>query len=72
MKNIAEILRPKSLEEFIGQEHVFSPDSPLARALRPSQASQNGDTPCFPHSFFYGAPGVGKTTLAKLIAHTLQ
>lgn len=73
MKNIAEILRPKSLEEFIGQEHVFSPNSPLARALRPSsQASQDGDTPCFPHSFFYGAPGVGKTTLAKLIAHTLQ
>lgn len=63
MRNIAEALRPKTLEDFIGQEHLFFQNSPLTLALQKNQ---------FPHSFLYGPPGTGKTTLAKLIATSLN
>lgn len=63
MKNLASLLRPKTLEEFTGQSKIIGENSPLKNAI---------STGNFPHSFFYGPPGSGKTTLARLIAHKLQ
>ncbi|PAF46813.1 recombinase RarA [Helicobacter sp. 12S02634-8] len=63
MKNLANLLRPKTLEDFIGQKHIIGPDSPLIQVI--AQGS-------FPHAFFYGPAGSGKTTLARLIAQQLQ
>ncbi len=56
---LAERLRPKSIEEVIGQRHLLDPGKPLAVAF----ASKK------PHSMIlWGPPGVGKTTLARLMA----
>jgi len=56
---LAEALRPKSLDEFVGQQHLLGPGKPLRLAF------QSGK----PHSMIlWGPPGVGKTTLARLMA----
>jgi putative ATPase len=59
---LAERLRPRSLAEYVGQEHILGPGKPLRRQMERDQLSS---------LIFWGPPGVGKTTLAHLIAlHT--
>jgi len=60
---LAERMRPKTLDEYIGQEHVLSTDASLRRAL---------DSGMIPSMILWGPPGVGKTTLAHLIAKHLN
>ncbi|MEA3512888.1 MAG: replication-associated recombination protein A [Campylobacterota bacterium] len=57
--NLANILRPKTLDEFIGQSHIISPNKALYKLITKQE---------IPHMFFYGKPGTGKTTLSKIIA----
>jgi len=57
--NLANILRPSTLEEFIGQSHIISPNKALHKLIIKKE---------IPHLFFYGPPGTGKTTLAKIIS----
>jgi len=59
MQPLAAQLRPQTLDEFIGQEHLVGPDKPLRKAIENKQAFS---------MIFWGPPGVGKTTLAKIIA----
>jgi putative ATPase len=57
---LADRMRPRTLDEIVGQEDVAGPDKPLRRIL------QAGKTP--PSMIFWGPPGSGKTTLGRLVA----
>ena len=59
MTDLSNILRPKSLEEFIAQKHLVSPSSALYKLIQKKE---------IPHMFFWGTPGSGKTTLARIIS----
>ena len=56
-------MRPRTLDEFIGQEHIVGPGRLLRRAIQADQLSS---------VIFYGPPGTGKTTLARIIANTTR
>jgi putative ATPase len=58
---LAARMRPRTLDEFVGQEHVVGPGRLLRRAIQADQISS---------LVFYGPPGTGKTTLARIIANT--
>ena len=58
---LAARLRPVTLEEVVGQQHIIGKDKLLYRAIKADKISS---------VIFYGPPGTGKTTLAKVIAHT--
>ena len=64
MKNeapLASRLRPRTLDEIVGQQHILGKDKLLYRAIK---ADKLGSI------IFYGPPGTGKTTIAKVIANT--
>ncbi len=58
---LASRLRPKTLDQVVGQEHIIGKDKLLYRAIKADKLSS---------IIFYGPPGTGKTTLAKVIANT--
>src|SRR5690606_34707057 len=60
---LAARMRPRVLEEFIGQDHIVGPGRLLRRAIQADQLSS---------VIFYGPPGTGKTTLARVIANSTK
>ena len=63
MSDFTQLLRPTNFDDLVGQEHLSSPDSPL-RILCEKFA--------LGHSFFYGPAGCGKTSIARIIAKTMD
>ncbi len=78
---LAERMRPRSLDEFFGQDHLLGPgkplrlqierDEPLGRGVQSRSSAQPGSG-ASASLIFWGPPGVGKTTLAKIIAGSTE
>jgi putative ATPase len=60
---LAARMRPRTLDEFVGQDHIIGPGRLLRRAIQADQLSS---------LIFYGPPGTGKTTLAMVIANSTR
>ncbi len=60
---LADRMRPRTLDDFSGQEHILGPNSLLRRAIEADRISS---------VLFYGPPGTGKTTLARIIANSTK
>ena len=60
---LASRLRPRTLDEVVGQQHIIGKDKMLYRAIRADKLRS---------VIFYGPPGTGKTTLARVIANTTK
>lgn len=60
---LASRLRPSSLEEIVGQQHILGKDKMLYRAIKADKLSS---------IILYGPPGTGKTTIARVIANTTK
>jgi putative ATPase len=65
---LAERMRPRSLEEMSGQEHLVGPGKPLRVQIERDELDSSGSG----SMILWGPPGVGKTTLAKIIAETTR
>lgn len=63
MVPLAERLRPRTLDDLVGQAHLTGPGSILRKSLQAGKV---------PSMILWGPPGVGKTTIANIIAHTLE
>lgn len=61
MQPLAEQIRPSCLEEIVGQQHLLAPNRPLRRIIESGR---------IPNMIFYGPSGVGKTTVARIIANS--
>lgn len=64
---LPEIMRPKTLKDFVGQKNLVGKDGIIGKLLTPSSKNI-----FFPSLIFWGPPGSGKTTLARIIANTLK
>ena len=62
-KPLADEIRPKSLDDVVGQQHILGRDGLLRRIV------ESGSTP---NMIFYGPSGTGKTTVARIIAERTQ
>lgn len=60
---LAELLRPKSLSDFVGQKHLIGKNGPLRKVMESGKLVS---------MIFWGPPGVGKTTLAKILAQSMN
>ena len=60
---LADRIRPRTLDEVVGQRHILGPDRALRRIIQAGEV---------PNMVFYGPSGVGKTTVASIIAQNTR